>query len=60
MTNLEKFNNAGLRCELDRRNEKVGYKMRDAQIRKIPYILVIGDQEVENDTITYRKHGEEE
>ena len=57
---LKKFEDANIRCELDRRNEKVGYKMREAQIRKIPYILVIGDQEIENDTITYRKHGEEE
>ena len=57
---LERLSDAGLRVELDRRNEKVGYKMREAQMRKIPYILVIGDSEVENDTVTYRKYGEVE
>lgn len=50
----------GLRVEVDERNEKLGYRMREAQIRKIPYTLVIGDNEKENKTVTYRKHGSEE
>ncbi len=50
----------GIRVELDNRNEKVGYKMREAQTRKIPYSIVLGDNEKENKTITYRKHGSEE
>ena len=46
-----------IRCEKDYRNEKLGYKIREAQTRKIPYQLVIGDKEVENGTVTYRKFG---
>ena len=41
---------AGLRCELDTRNEKMGYKIREAQMMKIPYMLVVGDKEIENNT----------
>ena len=50
----------GLRVEVDDRNEKVGYKIREAQVKKIPYALVVGDEEVANDTVTVRKHGEKE
>ncbi len=46
-----------IRVEIDDRNEKLGYRMRDAQMRKIPYILVLGDQERENKTISYRLYG---
>ena len=42
---------AGLRCELDTRNEKMGYKIREAQMMKIPYLLVVGDKEIENNTV---------
>ena len=45
---------AGVRVELDARNEKVGYKIREAQLAKIPYMLVIGDKEQENEEITVR------
>ena len=38
---------AGLRAELDARNEKIGYKIREAQLQKIPYMLLIGDREAE-------------
>ncbi len=50
----------GLRSEIDDREEKLGYRIRAAQTQKIPYQLVIGDQEVENDTVTYRRYGEKE
>ena len=45
---------AGLRCELDTRNEKMGYKIREAQMMKIPYMLVVGDKEIENNTLAVR------
>jgi threonyl-tRNA synthetase len=45
---------AGLRVELDRRQEKIGYKIREAQLQKIPYMLVVGDKEVENGTVAVR------
>ena len=45
---------AGLRCELDTRNEKMGYKIREAQMMKIPYMLVVGDKEIENNTVAVR------
>lgn len=48
----------GLRVEVDNRNEKMGYKIREAQTLKIPYQLVVGDSEMENNTITVRKYGE--
>ena len=50
--------NCGMRVEVDERSEKVGYKMRESQMRKIPYILVVGDKEAENNTVAVRKHGE--
>jgi threonyl-tRNA synthetase len=49
-----------IRVEHDFREEKLGYKIREAQTKKIPYQLVIGDQEVENDVLTYRRYGEKE
>jgi len=49
-----------LRVELDARDEKVGYKMRESVIRKIPYTLVLGQKEVDNQEISYRKYGSEE
>jgi len=45
---------AGVRAELDDRNEKMGYKIRAAQTQKIPYMLVIGDKEVEAGTVAVR------
>ena len=56
----ELFTKNGIRVEVDDRNEKLGYRMREAQIKKIPYSLVIGDNEKENKTVTYRRHGSEE
>ena len=54
------FEKNGIRTEVDNRNEKLGYRMREAQIKKIPYSLVIGDNEKENKTVTYRRHGSDE
>lgn len=48
---------SGIRVEVDARNEKLGYRMRESQTKKIPYTLVLGDNEKENETVTYRKHG---
>ena len=49
----------GIRVTVDDRNEKMGYKIRQAQVNKIHYTLVIGDEEVSNGTVTVRKYGEE-
>lgn len=46
-----------IRVETDYRDEKLGYKIREAQTKKLPYTLVIGDNEVKDKTVTYRKHG---
>ena len=48
----------GLRVYLDDRNEKIGYKIREAQLQKVPYMLVIGDKEVEDGTVAVRRRGE--
>jgi len=45
---------AGLRAEVDERNEKMGYKIREAQLQKIPYMFVVGDKEAENGTVSLR------
>lgn len=56
----EKLLQAGIRSEIDLRNEKVGYKIREAQMQKIPYMIVIGDKEVNSDTLAvrHRKDGD--
>ena len=48
----------GLRVETDLRSEKVGYKIRDAQIKKIPFMLVVGDREMENSTVSVRSRSD--
>ena len=48
---------AGIRCDVDAREEKLGYRMREAQLKKIPLTVVVGDNELANNTVTYRKHG---
>ena len=45
---------AGIRCDIDLRNEKIGFKIREAQMQKIPYMLVLGDKEVEQDLVAVR------
>lgn len=57
---LTKLRRNKIRTELDSRDEKLGYKIREAQTRKIPYTLVIGDNEVNNNTVTYREYGHQE
>jgi threonyl-tRNA synthetase len=57
---LEAMLDRDLRAELDDREEKVGYKIREAQTQKIPYQLVLGDKEVADHTVTYRRYGEQE
>ena len=52
--------NNGIRVELDDRNEKLGYKMRESQKKKIPFTLILGNNERDNKTISYRIHGTEE
>ncbi len=49
----------GMRVELDDRNEKIGYKIREARLNKIPYMLIVGDSEVENGQVSVRKRGED-
>ncbi len=56
----EEFIEAGFRSSIDLREEKLGYKIREAQTQKIPYQLVIGDKEVEGNTVTYRRYGQKE
>ena len=56
---LNKLKEKELRVELDSRDEKLGYKIREAQTRKVPYTLVLGNNERDNKTVTYRKYGEE-
>ncbi|MTV49009.1 threonine--tRNA ligase [Heliobacillus mobilis] len=48
----------GIRAEVDDRNEKIGYKIREGQVKKIPYLLVVGDKEAENGAVAVRKYGE--
>ena len=50
----------GMRVEVDDRNEKIGYKIREAQVQKIPYMVIIGDKDIENDTVSirHRKDGD--
>ena len=54
------FRDLDLRVELDDNNDKLGYRMRNAQMKKIPYTIVLGDQERDNETVTYRKYGQKE
>ncbi len=56
----ERFIDEDFRSDIDYREEKLGYKIREAQTQKVPYQLVVGDQEVTNKTVTYRKYGEKD
>ena len=57
-TLIERLRAAGLRAELDERTESVARKIRDAELRKIPYMLVVGDRELESDEVAVREHRE--
>ena len=48
----------GIRVEVDDRNEKTGYKIREAQLQKIPYMLIVGEKEVEANTVSIRSREE--
>ena len=53
-----KLEQNGIRVEVDARNEKIGYKIREARLEKLPYMCIIGDSEVENGTVSVRERGE--
>ena len=57
---MNKLKEMDIRCELDDRDEKLGYKIRESQTKKNPYTLVLGDNEMKEDMITYRKHGDKD
>lgn len=52
------FTDAGIRCRLDVRDEKMGYKIREAEELKVPYMAVFGDKETADRTASIRKHGQ--
>ena len=54
----KKMFDLGLRIEVDDRSEKIGYKIREAQLEKVPYMVVVGDKDIENNTISIRKRKE--
>ena len=56
-TVLQSLKNADIRCELDDRNEKIGKKIRDTEIAKVPYMLVIGEKEVNENKVSIRRQG---
>ena len=56
----DKLKRAGIRVDVDVRDEKIGYKIREAQTKKIPFALVIGDKEIESNTVNVRRYGEKE
>ena len=51
---------AGLRVEVDDRSEKIGFKIRSAQLEKVPYMVIVGDKDIENNTISIRSRKEGE
>ena len=55
---MEKMKAMGMRVEADLRNEKIGYKIREAQLEKVPYMLIIGDKEMEEGKIAVRSRKE--
>ncbi|MEK3890432.1 threonine--tRNA ligase [Bacillus sp. FSL K6-3431] len=54
----DKLKSLGFRVELDQREEKIGYKIREAQMQKVPYMLVVGDNEITEEAVNVRKYGE--
>ncbi len=55
---LKKLKAAGIRAEIDDRNEKIGKKIRDTELAKVPYMLVFGEKEIENNAVAVRKQGQ--
>lgn len=56
----QQLSDAGFRVEFDNRNEKLGYKLRESVIKKIPYMLILGQKEVDAQKVSYRRAGSEE
>lgn len=57
---VERLQGAGIRVELDSRSEKIGYKIREAQLQKIPYTLVVGEKEEQQGTVAVRRYGQKD
>ena len=55
---LSFLNNSDLRAQIDDRSEKTGRKIRDAELKRIPYMLIVGEKEEMNETVSVRKQGE--
>jgi threonyl-tRNA synthetase len=55
---LELLNNSEIRAQIDSRNEKTGKKIRDAELNKIPYMIIVGEKEESNQTLSLRRHGQ--
>jgi len=53
---MEKMQSIGLRCEIDSRSEKMGYKIREAELKKIPFMCIVGKNEAANNQVTLRQH----
>ncbi|MEG2937308.1 MAG: His/Gly/Thr/Pro-type tRNA ligase C-terminal domain-containing protein, partial [Vagococcus sp.] len=56
----EKLDMQGLRFDVDIRNEKMGYKIRESQTQKVPYQIVVGDKELDNGEVNIRRYGSKE
>ncbi|WRN17055.1 His/Gly/Thr/Pro-type tRNA ligase C-terminal domain-containing protein [Staphylococcus aureus] len=56
----DELKSQGVRVSIDDRNEKMGYKIREAQMQKIPYQIVVGDKEVENNQVNVRQYGSQD
>ncbi|MDR9426432.1 MAG: His/Gly/Thr/Pro-type tRNA ligase C-terminal domain-containing protein, partial [Marinobacter sp.] len=57
---VKTLNNQGFRVDADLRNEKIGFKIREHTLQRVPYMLVIGDKELENNTVTVRTRSGED
>ena len=53
----DKLKKAAIRCEVDDRHEKIGKKIRDTELMKVPYMLVVGEKEVNENKVAIRRHG---
>ena len=56
---VKELKRSGIRVEADYRAEKIGYKIREARMNRIPYLLIVGEQEAENGTLAVKKRGED-
>ena len=57
---MDKLLALGFRASIDKRDEKLGYRLREAQIMKVPVQIIIGDKEIENNSINVRRYGQRE